>query len=145
MPIDPSPASDLLHGGETAVYADSCYQRVDKREEMQGRGFGFRVALQHRKLRVFLDTPEGLLDNLVQTTKSLTLATVEHLFREINRQFSFQLTQLRGMFKYCCKIHEPAVHFNLLHGSLQVAIQLVIGSLGSIECQSYPIWAGFCF
>ena len=62
---DLTPAADLLHGEETVVYADAGYQGIEKREEMQGRGIGFRVAMRPGKRRVLPDTPEGRLDNLV--------------------------------------------------------------------------------
>ena len=48
---DLSPAADLLHGGETVVYADAGYQGIEKRSEMQGRGIGFRVAMRPGKRR----------------------------------------------------------------------------------------------
>ena len=64
---DLTPAADLLHGEETVVYADAGYQGIEKREEMQGRGICFRVAMRPGKRRVLPDTPEGRLDDLVET------------------------------------------------------------------------------
>ena len=64
---DLTPAPDLLHGEETLVYADAGYQGIEKRDEMKGRGIGFRVAMRPGKRRVLPDTPEGLLDDLVET------------------------------------------------------------------------------
>ena len=80
---DLTPAADLLHGEETVVYADAGYQGIEKRDEMQGRGIGFRVAMRPGKRRVLPDTPEGRLDDLVETAKAHIRAKVEHPFRVI--------------------------------------------------------------
>ena len=53
-----TPAADLLHGEVTVVYEDAGYQGIEEREEMQGRGIGFRVAMRQRKGRVLPDIPE---------------------------------------------------------------------------------------
>ena len=94
---DLTPAADLLHGEETVVYADAGYQGIQKRSEMQGRGIGFRVAMRPGKRRALPDTPEGRLDDLVETAKAHIRSKVEHPFRLIKRQFGFQKTRLRGL------------------------------------------------
>jgi hypothetical protein len=94
---DLTPASDLLHGEETLVAADAGYQGIEKRDEMKGRGIGFRVAMRPGKRRVLPDTPEGRLDDLVETAKAHIRAKGEHPFRVIKQQFGFQKTRLRGM------------------------------------------------
>jgi len=53
---DLTPAADLLHGEETVVYADAGYQGIEKRDTMQGRGIGFRVAMRPGKRRELPDT-----------------------------------------------------------------------------------------
>ncbi len=110
---DLTPAADLLHGEETVVYADAGYQGIGKREEMQGRGIGFRVAMRPGKRRVLPDTPEGRLDDLVETAKAHIRAKVEHPFRVIKQQFGFQKTRLRGMLKNRCKVNVLAALSNL--------------------------------
>jgi IS5 family transposase len=80
---DLTPATDLLHGKETVVYADAGYQGIEKRSEMQGRGIGFLVAMRPGKRRSLPDTPEGRLDDLVETAKAHIRAKVEHPFRVI--------------------------------------------------------------
>jgi len=57
-----SPASELLHGEESVVYADAGYQGIEKRSEMEGRVIGFRVDMRPGKRRVLPDTPEGRVD-----------------------------------------------------------------------------------
>jgi IS5 family transposase len=110
---DLTPAADLLHGEETVVYADAGYQGIEKREEIQGRGIGFRVAMRPGKRRVLPDTPEGRLDDLVETAKAHIRAKVEHPFRVIKQQFGFQKTRLRGMIKNRCKVNVLAALSNL--------------------------------
>jgi IS5 family transposase len=94
---DLTTAAVLLHGEKTLVYADAGYQGIEKREEMQGTGIGFRIAMRPRKRRVLPDTPDGRLDDLVETVKAHIRAKGEHPLRVIKQQFGFQKTQLRGM------------------------------------------------
>ena len=110
---DLTPAAELLHGEETVVYADSGYQGIEKREEMQGKAIGFRVAMRPGKRRALPDTPEGRLDDLIETAKAHIRAKGEHPFRVIKRQFGFQKTRLRGMLKNSCKVNVLAALANL--------------------------------
>jgi IS5 family transposase len=110
---DLTPAAELLHGDETVVYADAGYQGIEKREEMQGKGIGFRVAMRPGKRRALPDTPEGRLDDLVETAKAHIRAKGEHPFRVIKRQFGFQKTRFRGMVKNRCKVNVLAALANL--------------------------------
>ena len=59
------------------------------------------------------DTPEGRLDDLVETAKAHIRAKVEHPFRVIKRQFGFQKTRLRGMVKNRCRVNVLAALSNL--------------------------------
>ena len=102
---DLTPAADLLHGEEIVVYANAGYQGIEKRDEMQGRGIGFRVAMRPGKRRVLPDTPEGRLDDLIETAKAPIRAKGEHPFRVMKQQFGFQKTRLRGMLKNRCKVN----------------------------------------
>ncbi len=104
---------DLLHDEKTVLYADAGYQGIEKREEMQGRGIGFRVAMRPGKRRVLPDTPEGRLDDLVETAKAHIRVKGEHPFRVIKQQFGFQKTRLRGMLKNSCKVNVLAALSNL--------------------------------
>jgi IS5 family transposase len=110
---DLTPAADLLHGEEAVVYADSGYQGIEKREEMKGKAVGFRVAMRPGKRRALPDTPDGRLDDLVETAKAHIRAKGEHPFRVIKRQFGFQKTRLRGMLKNDCKVNVLAALANL--------------------------------
>jgi len=110
---DLTPAAELLHGEESVVYADSGYQGIEKREEMKGKAIGFRVAMRPGKRRALPDTPEGRLDDLIETAKAHIRAKGEHPFRVIKRQFGFQKTRLRGMLKNSCKVNVLAALANL--------------------------------
>ena len=110
---DLAPAADLPHGEETVVYADAGYQGIEKQDEMQGRGIGFRVAMRPGRRRVLPDMPEGRLDDLVETAKAHIRAKGEHPFRVIKQQFGFQKTRLRGMLKNRCKVNVLADLSNL--------------------------------
>jgi len=78
---DLTPASELLHGEESVVYADAGYQGIEKRSEMEGRGIGFRAAMRPGKRRALPDTPEGRVEDLIETAKAHIRAKVEHPFR----------------------------------------------------------------
>ena len=110
---DLTKAAELLHGDETVVYADSGYQGIEKREEMKDKAIGFRVAMRPGKRRALPDTPEGRLDDLIETAKAHIRAKGEHPFRVIKRQFGFQKTRLRGMLKNGCKVNVLAALANL--------------------------------
>jgi IS5 family transposase len=110
---DLTPAADLLHGEETVVYADAGYQGIEKRPEMEGKTIGFRVAMRPGKRRALPDTPEGRLDDLIETAKAHIRARGEHPFRVIKQQFGFQKTRLRGMLKNRCKVNVLAALSNL--------------------------------
>jgi IS5 family transposase len=110
---DLTPAAELLHGEETVVYADAGYQGIEKRDEMQGKGIGFRVAMRPGKRRALPDTPEGRLDDLIETAKAHIRAKGEHPFRVMKRQFGFQKTRFRGILKNSCKVNVLAALANL--------------------------------
>ena len=108
-----TPAADLLHGEVTVVYADAGYQGIEKSDEMQGRGIGFRFAMRPGMRRVLPDMPADRLNDLVETAKAHIRAEVEHPFRVMKQQFGFQKTRLRGRLKNRCKVHVLAALSNL--------------------------------
>jgi IS5 family transposase len=110
---DLTQASELLHGGEEVVYADAGYQGIAKRPEITGKTTEFRVAMRPGKRRALPDTPEGKLQDLVETAKAHIRAKGEHPFRVIKQQFGFQKTRLRGMVKNRCKVNVLAALTNL--------------------------------
>jgi hypothetical protein len=51
------------------------------------------------------DTPEGGLQDLIETAKSHVRVKVEHPFLLVKQQFAFYKTLLRGLAKNSCKIN----------------------------------------
>ena len=80
---------------------------------MKGKAVGLRVAMRPGKRRALPDTPEGRLDDLIETAKAHIRAKVEHPFRVIKGQFGFQKTRLRGILKNSCKVNVLAALANL--------------------------------
>jgi len=110
---DLTPASELLHGDEEVVYDDAGYQGIGKRPEMAGKTTELRVAMRPGKRRALPNTPEGRLQNLIETAKAHIRSKVEHPLRVIKQQFGFQKTRLRGLAKNRCKINVLASLTNL--------------------------------
>jgi len=119
---DLTPAAELLHGEEEVVYADAGYQGIEKRPEMKGKTARFRVAMRPGKRRALPDTPEGRLDDLVETAKAHIRAKGERPFRVIKQQFGFQKTRLRGMVKNHCKVNVLEALTNLFLGRRQLLV-----------------------
>jgi IS5 family transposase len=65
------------------------------------------------KRRALPDTPEGRLQDLIETAKAHIRSKVEHPFWVIKQQFYFQKTRLRGLAKNSCKIHVLSALSNL--------------------------------
>jgi hypothetical protein len=78
------------------------------------------------------DSPEGRLDDLIETAKAHIRAKVEHPFRVIKRQFGFQRTRLRGMINNRCKVNVLAA----LANPFTVRHQLLCWT-GRVECGTY--------
>jgi IS5 family transposase len=110
---DLTQAGELLDGDEEVVYADAGYQGIARRPEMMSKTKEFRVTMRPGKRRALPDTPEGRLDDLVETAKAHFRARGEHPFRVIKQQFGFQKTRLRGMLKNRCKVNVLAALSNL--------------------------------
>ena len=110
---DLTPAADLLHGGEEVVYGDAGYQGIAKRPDMDGAKAEFRVAMRPGKRRALPETPEGKLQDLIETAKAHIRFKVEHPFRVIKQAFGFQKTRLSGLAKNRCKIHVLTALTNL--------------------------------
>ena len=103
----------LLHGDEEVVYADAGYQGIAKRPTMTSKTMEFRVAMRPGKRRALPDTPDGRLQDLIETAKAHVRAKGEHPFRVIKQQLGFQKTRLRGMAKNRCKVNVIAALTNL--------------------------------
>jgi transposase, IS5 family len=99
---DITQASELLHGQETDVFADSGYRGVDKREEVQAKhpDVKWHIAMMPGKRRALKkDTPLGAILDKLEQTKARIRAKVEHPFRVIKRQFGYVKVKYRGLAK----------------------------------------------
>jgi IS5 family transposase len=76
------------------------------------------------KRRVHPDTPEGRLQDLIETAKAHIRSKEEHPFRVINQQFSFQKTRLGGLVMNRCKINVLAALSNLFQARQQLLLIL---------------------
>jgi IS5 family transposase len=56
------------------------YQGIEMQPEMEGKGIGSRVAMRPVKRRALPDTPEGQVDDLIETAKTHIRANDEHPF-----------------------------------------------------------------
>jgi IS5 family transposase len=77
------PAAELLHGEVEVVYGDAGFQDIAKRPDIAGYSEEFRVAMRPDNCRILPDTPDGRLDDLVETAKAHIRSKVEHPFRLI--------------------------------------------------------------
>ena len=99
---DITQASQLLHGQESDVFADSGYRGVEKREEVQAQHpqVNWHVAMMPGKRRALKkDTPMGAILDKLEQTKARIRAKVEHPFRVIKRQFGYVKVKYRGLAK----------------------------------------------
>ncbi len=117
------PAPELLHGEEELVYGDAGYQGITNRPEMAGKTMEFRVAMRPGKRTALPDTPEGRLQDLIETAKAHIRSIGEHPFRVIKQQFGFQKTKLRGLAKNRCNIYVMEALSNLLQARQQLLLQ----------------------
>ena len=93
---DVTETRNLLHGGETVVWADAGYQGVDKREENLGLEMEWRVAMgpgRRRKLE------RGSREALTEKGKASVRAKVEHPFLRLKRLFGYAKVRYRGLAK----------------------------------------------
>ena len=97
---DVTEGSSLLHGEETAVFADAGYQGADKRPDANP-SVRWQVAMRPGKRRE-LDKANNPIDALVDKIEKLKAgirAKVEHPFRVVKRQFGYVKVRYRGLKK----------------------------------------------
>ena len=119
-----TPVAELRHSEEEVVYGDAGYQGIAKRPEMAGKTAEFRVAMRPGTRKALPDTPDGRVQDLIETAKAHIRSKVEHPFRVIKQQFGFQKTRLRGLAKNRCKINVLAALSNLYQARRQLLATL---------------------
>lgn len=60
-------AAERLHGELKVFYGDSGHLSIEKRQEFEDNPCQFRIAMRPTQRPALLDTPEGWLEDLVQT------------------------------------------------------------------------------
>jgi transposase, IS5 family len=104
---DVTQAHKLLHGAETAVFADAGYQGVDKREEVKALEIeaNWHVAMRPGK-RKALDKacPMGEVLDKLEKLKASVRAKVEHPFRVVKQQFGYAKVRYRGLAKNTARL-----------------------------------------
>ena len=95
---DVTQANRLLHGEETEVYGDAGYRGANKRSDANPT-VNWRIAIRPGQRRALPHTKLGRLLNALERVKAQMRAKVEHPFRVIKRQFSYQKTRYRGLAK----------------------------------------------
>ena len=96
---DVTQAHNLLHGEEKRVFADACYQGVEKRPEHKGRDTRWYIAMRLGTRRVLGDTGEDIETRAVERPKSKLRARVERPFRVIKQQFGCRKVRYEGLAK----------------------------------------------
>ena len=97
---DLNQASNLLHGDEQFVFADSGYRGAEKRKELNTDAVQWHIAEQPGKLKRLRKHPR--INKVMLKTEYLKAsirAKVEHPFRIIKCQFGFIKARYRGLRK----------------------------------------------
>ncbi len=100
---DVTEAHALLHGEETAVFADSGYTGVAKRDENQDITVDWHIAAKPsavKRMHASLQKTAARIEHL----KSSIRSKVEHPFRVIKCQFGFTKVRYRGLAKNTAQI-----------------------------------------
>uniref|UniRef100_UPI00258B18D8 IS5 family transposase n=1 Tax=Thiomonas sp. TaxID=2047785 RepID=UPI00258B18D8 len=123
---DVTQAHALVHGEESAVFADAGYQGVDKREDTQAIDTQWHVAMRPGKRRL-LDKadPNDAIAEQLEHVKARIRAKVEHPFRVIKRQFGHMKVRYRGLAKNTAQLHTLFALSNLW-----MARHRLIGAMG---------------
>ena len=97
---DVTEGSSLLHGEETAVFADAGYQGADKRPDANP-SVRWQVAMRPGKRRELdkVNNPIDALVDKIERLKAGIRAKVEHPFRVVKRQFGYVKVRYRGLKK----------------------------------------------
>jgi IS5 family transposase len=100
---DVTQAEALLHGEETAAFADAGYQGAQKRPESRLSNWFIAMRPGKRKLLDLNDRRDAIIDE-IERLKASVRAKVEHPFRVIKRQFGFTKVRYRGLAKNTAQI-----------------------------------------
>ena len=102
---DISQTPDLLHGQESAVWADAGYVGVDKREDIKqalaakGQKVEWHVAKRRKSIEKLAEGWQKELAQAYEKLKARVRARVEHPFHVIKNIFHYKKTRYKGLAK----------------------------------------------
>jgi transposase, IS5 family len=96
---DVTQVAELLHGGETHVYADAGYTGADKRPEVQDLNPDWHIAEKRGKLAAMEEGPLKDLCEQAERLKAKIRARVEHPFHIVKNLFRHRKLRYRGLKK----------------------------------------------
>lgn len=100
---DVTQAHKLLHGKEDAVFGDSGYTGVAKREELKDCDAVFFIAEKPSRIKAMKKRDQRDA-RVLERFKAGVRAKVEHPFRVIKRQFGFAKVRYRGIAKNAAQV-----------------------------------------
>ena len=100
---DVTQAHKLLHGKEDAVFGDSGYTGVAKREELKDCDAVFFIAEKPSRIKAMKKRDQRDA-RVLERFKAGVRAKVEHPFRVIKRQFGFAKVRYRGIAKNASQV-----------------------------------------
>ena len=109
---DVTQAHKLLHGKEDAVFGDSGYTGVAKREELKDCDAVFFIAEKPSRIKAMKKRDQRDA-RVLERFKAGVRAKVEHPFRVIKRQFGFAKVRYRGIAKNAAQVLTPFALSNL--------------------------------
>ena len=103
----------VLHGRESAVFADAGYNGADKRPEHDERDVSWNIAVKRSIIKAL---PERLRDwaQAAETALSQVRAWVEHPFHIVKNLFRHRKLRYRGLAKNTAQLHTLFALANLV-------------------------------
>jgi len=101
---DITQAHALVHGEEEAVFGDSGYIGVDKREDTEHIKAAWYVAMKPSQRRAIKNKGMSKTVEKIEKLKASVRAKVEHQFRVIKCQFGFRKVRYKGLAKNTAQI-----------------------------------------
>jgi len=106
----------LLHGAESAVFADAGYTGAHKREAVTAKAprAKFYVAAKRSKVKAMTEGPWKEAVQAFEHAKAQVRALVEHPFQIVKRRFGYDKVRYRGLRKNLAKLEILFAFANLV-------------------------------
>jgi IS5 family transposase len=113
---------EVLHGQETAVYADAGYTGVEKRAEVTqaqqdgeiGQDIEWNVAKRRSTITKMAEGPLKTLTQALERVKAQVRARVEHPFHVIKNLFHYKKVRYKGLAKNTAQLYTLFALANLV-------------------------------